>query len=79
MKPFSGKFRQSVQIYLSQSLGIKTFLENGFVAALSLKTNDMSVWKNLFPVFCKSFSDEVETIFWESEAKHSGLFKSKFG
>ena len=79
LKLFSGKFRQSVQIYLSQSLGIKTFLENGFVAALSLKTNALSVWKNLFPVFCKSFSDELETIFWKSEAKSSKLFKSKFG
>ena len=39
----------------------------------------MRVWKKHFSVFRKFLSDEVETIFWESEAKHSTLFKSKFG
>ena len=38
----------------------------------------MSVWKGHFSVFCKFLSDEVETVFWESEAKRSKLFKSKF-
>ena len=30
-------------------------------------------------MFCKFLSDEVETVFWESETEHSKLFKSKFG
>ena len=58
---------------------IRTFLGNSFEATLSSKTNVLSVWKGHFSVFCKFLSDEVETIFWESEAKHSKLFKSKFG
>ena len=35
--------------------------------------------KDIFQFFCKFLSDAVETIFWESEAKRSKLFKSKFG
>ena len=35
--------------------------------------------KTVFHFFCKSLTDEVETIFYESEAKRSKLFKSKFG
>ena len=79
LKPFSGKVKQNVQNYLNQNLVIGSFLENGFEATLSSKTNVVSVWKEHFSVFCKFLSDEVETIFWESEAKHSKLFKSKFG
>ena len=79
LKPFSGKERQIVQIYLNQNFGRRSFLENGFGATLSSKTNVMSVWKELFPVFCNCLSEEVETIFRESEAKHSKLFLSKFG
>ena len=79
LKPFSGKVRQSVQNYLNQNLVIGSFLENGFEATLSSKTNVLSVWKEHFSVFCKFLSDEVETIFWESEAKCSKLFRSKFG
>ena len=77
LQPFSGKLRQSVQNYLNQNLVIGTFLENGFKATLSSKTNVFSVWKRHFSVFCKFLSGEVETIFWKSEAKHSKLFKSK--
>ena len=77
--PFSGKERQIVQIYLNQNFGRRSFLENGFGATLSLKTNVVSVWKEHFPVFCKCLSEEVKTIFRESEAKHSKLFLSKFG
>ena len=36
------------------------------------------VWKEHFSVFCKFLSDDVETVFWESEAKRSKLFKLKF-
>ena len=79
LKPFSGKVKQNVQNYLNQNLVIGSFLENGFEATLSSKTNVLSVWKVHFSVFSKFLSDEVETIFWESEAKHSKLFKSKFG
>ena len=79
LKPFSGKVRQSIQNYWNQNLIIGSFLENGFEATLSSKTNVVSVWKEHFSVFCKFLSDEVETIFWESEAKRSELFKSKFG
>ena len=77
LQPFSGKLRQSVQNYLNQNLVIGTFLENGFKATLSSKTNVFSVWKGHFSVFCQFLSGEVETIFWESETKHSKLFKSK--
>ena len=79
LKPFFEKVRQSIQSYLNQYLGIGSFLENGFEATLCSKTNVVSVWKEHFSVFCKFLSDEVETIFWESEAKRSELFKSKFG
>ena len=71
--------RQDLQNNLNQNLAIGSFLENGFEATLSSKTNVVSVWKEHFSVFCKFLSDEVETIFWESEAKRSELFKSKFG
>ena len=77
LKPFSGKERQSVKIYSDQNLVMTTFLENGFEATLSSKTNVLSLWKEHFPVFCKFLSNEVEIIFWESEAKCSRLFKSK--
>ena len=79
LKPFSGKVRQTVQNYLNQNLVIGTFLENGFGATLSSKTNILSVWKKDLQVFCKFFSDEVETLCWESEAKCRSWFKSKFG
>ena len=69
LKPFSGKARQSVQSYLNQNLVIRTFLENDFGASLSSKTNVVSVWKEHFSAFCMFLSDEVETVFWESEAK----------
>ena len=79
LKPFSGKVRQSIQNYWNQNLIIGSFLENGFEATLSSKTNVLSVWKGNFSIFCKFLSDEINTIFWESEAKCSRLFKSKFG
>ena len=39
----------------------------------------VSAWKEYFLVSCKFFIEEVETIFWESEAKHAKPFKTKFG
>ena len=79
LKPFSGKVKKSVQSYSNKNFIIGDFVENGFEATLSSKTNLLSVWKRHFSVFCKFLSDEVETIFWESEAKCSRLFKSKCG
>ena len=79
MKPFAEKVGESVKIYRNQNLVIRTFLETGFGATLSLKTNLLSIRKKHFLVFCKFLSDEVETIFTESEAKLSKLFKLKFG
>ena len=51
MKPFSEKVKQSVQNYWNQNLVIGRFLENGFEATLSSKTNVVSVWKDHFSVF----------------------------
>ena len=79
LKPFSGKVRQSVQNCLNQNFVIRRFLENSFEATFIWKTNALSIWKGHFLVFCKILSDEVGTIFWESEAKPSILFKSRFG
>ena len=79
LKPFDGNVTQSVQISLNQSLLVVSFLENGFEATLGSKKNVVSVWKRHFSVFWKLLSDKVEAISWESEAKRSRLFKSKFG
>ena len=57
---------------------IGNLLEKDFRTTLRSQTSVVSVWNKHFPVFCKFLSNEVETIFWESEAKHSRLFKSKF-
>ena len=62
----------------NQNLVRRSFLENRFAATFRSKTNVLSVWKGNFSVFYKFLSNEVETIFWESEAKHSKLFESKF-
>ena len=45
----------------------------------STKNNVLSVSKEHFSGLFKFLSDEVESIFWESKAKRSKLFKSKFG
>ena len=75
MKSFAEKVTQSVQSYLNLTLVLGSFLENGFEAILSSKANVLSVWKEHFLDFCKFLSEGVETIFWESEAKRSTLFK----
>ena len=67
------------QNYLNWNLVIRSFLQNRFQATLGSKTNVLSVWKGIFMFFWKFLSEEAETIFWESEAKVSKLFKSKFG
>ena len=78
LKPFSGNMWQSVQNYLNQNSVIGSFIENGFEATLSYKTNVLSISKEHFSVVCKSFSDEVQTVFRERETNCSNLFKSKF-
>ena len=55
LKPFSGKVRQSVQTYLNQNLVTGSFLEYGFGATLSSKTNVLSVWKKHFSSFLQHF------------------------
>ena len=77
-KLFCVKVRQSFYNYLNRNLNKWGFIENGFKAYLSSKTKVLSVWKGHFSVVCKVLCDEVETVFWESEAKQSKLFKSKF-
>ena len=57
LKPFSGIARQSFQNYLNQNLVIEIFLENGFAATLSTKTNVPGLWKGHFSGFCKFLSD----------------------
>ena len=74
LKPFSGKVRQSIQNYLNQNLVIGSFLENCFEGTFISKRNVLSVWKKDFEFFCKFLRDEVETIFWESEAKYRNQF-----
>ena len=69
LKLLSGKVRQDTKNCSNQNLVIGSFLENGFKFTLSLKTNCLSVWKGHFSVFCKLLSDEVETVFWESETE----------
>ena len=79
LKLFAGKVRQSVPDYLNQALVRSSFLENCFGAAVSSKTNVLSIWKGYFSDFCKFLSDKFETIFWKSEGKCSKIFESKFG
>ena len=62
---------------LNQNLVIESFLENDSEATLRSKMNARSVWKEHFSVFSKVLSGEVETVFWESEAKWDKLFKSR--
>ena len=79
LKTFSGKVRESLQNYRNQNLVIGNFLENDFEGTFSSKANVLRFWTKHFRNFCKFYNDKVETIFWESEAKRSKLFKSKFG
>ena len=58
---------------------IGNFLRNVFQDTLSAKTIVLSVWKRHFSVLYKFLSGKAETFFWEIEAKHWKLFKSKFG
>ena len=74
-----GKVSKSVQNCLNQNLVIRSLLRHGFEAVLSSKTNVFSLWKGHSSVFWKYFSDEVDSNFWESEAKRLKMLKSKFG
>ena len=62
--------------------GHRKLLRKWFWSYLDLKDEFRrvpSVWKGHFSFSWKFLSDEVETIFWESEEKRSKLFKSKLG
>ena len=50
---FSGKASQNLQDHLNSKLVVGTFLDYGFEATLRSKTNDLSIWKGKFLVFCK--------------------------
>ena len=71
--------RQGVQNYLNSKSVIGCILENGCEAILSSKPIVLSVWKGHFSVSCEFLSDEVETIFRETETRNQKLLKSKFG
>ena len=65
LKSFSGKVRKSVQNYLNQNLVIRTFLENGFGATLSSKTNVM-FWafeKSIFQFFANFWVTKLKPFF----------------
>ena len=79
LKLLSGKPRQSVENYSNPNLVIGSFLENDFEATLRWKTIFLRVWKWYFSLFWIFLSNEVESVFWESEGKRSKLFESKFG
>ena len=71
---------RNLRNYFNQNFVIGSFFKNAFEATLIWKTTVVSPGKMNFSVFCNFLSDEVESIFWESEkAKCSKLFKSKFG
>ena len=74
LKSFSGKARQSFQVQLNSKLVTESFLEIGF-SNLEIK-NECSehLEREIFSAL-QILSDDVEIIFWESEAKCSKLFK----
>ena len=59
--------------------GHKKLLRKPLWSYLQLKTECWVLEKSILCFFCKFFIEEVETTFWESGAKHSKLFKWKFG
>ena len=77
-KPLPGQVRQSAKNSLNQNLVIKSFWENCFEATLRTKADVLNVWKANFSVFYKFMSNKLETIFRESDAKRSKIFKVKF-
>ena len=67
-----------VQNYLKQN-GHRNLIRKWFWSYLELYNERSERLKRHFSVFCYFLSDEVEIIYWESEAKRSEKFKSKFG
>ena len=53
LKSFCRKLRQIVQNYSNQNLVIGMFLDNGFEANLSSKTNILCVWREYFQFFAQ--------------------------
>ena len=80
LKPLSGKGRQSVENYLNEFFFQEKPLTKEFSSYLETKPECFQRLKRPFLwFFCQFLSGEVKTIFWEIEAKHSNIFKSKFG
>ena len=72
---------------LFKSIGHRKLFRKRFLRYLELKNECSECLKRAFSVFCKSLSVEVETIFWESQAKpfqfnfgcHRKIFWKSFG
>ena len=78
---FGGESEAKRSSLFKSKFGHRKLLRKWFWSYLEPKKtkNILSVWKEHFSVFCTFLSDEVETVFWESEAKRLKLFESKFG
>ena len=83
LKPFSGKMRQNIKKLFKSKFDHRNLLRKWFGSFLELKneycgclkrTNIVDVWKGHFSVFCKFLSNEVGTVFWESEKMLRKLF-----
>ena len=57
----------------------RKLLRKMFSSYLDLKSECCECLKRAFTIFCKFLGVKVKTFFWESEAKRSKVFKSKFG
>ena len=64
---------------LKFKIGNKKQFRKWFWSYLEVKNKCSESLKMTFFTFCKFLSDNVKTVFWKSEAKHSKLFESKVG
>ena len=60
-------------------VGHRKLFRKWFWSDLRIKNEYSEHFEREIFSFLQFLSDEVETIFWKSEAKHKKLFKSKFG
>ena len=63
LKLFFRKARQSAQNYFNQTLGLRTFLKNGFGATLNSKTNVLSVLKYILQFFSSALEAKLKPFF----------------
>ena len=61
LESVSANMRERIRNYLNHNLALESFLENGFEGTLRSKADVLSISKEHFSVFCKFYSDEVET------------------